>query len=81
MTVWFCYPMEMPPQGSALTLVQATRLRRGSSQGWDPQPWVLLWRHRGGVTDPRPSWCEWGSGGGEKRVLGWCWVCLSSTPS
>lgn len=35
--IWFCLPMEMPPQECALSQVQETGLAQGSRQGWDPQ--------------------------------------------
>lgn len=34
--IWFCLPMEMPPQECALSQVQGTGLAQGNRQGWDP---------------------------------------------
>lgn len=60
--IWFCHPMEMPPQECALSQVQGTGLAHGNRQGWDPHSRVLVWRSWG-VTDPPPQagWCKWES--------------------
>lgn len=82
--IWFCHPVEIPPQGCALALVQGNGLPQGSRQGWDPHSWVLVWRHRGcHRPTTQPGRCEWGSSGIPTNQYGGrrgCWVCSKAFP-